>query len=261
MLTTQQFADLCDTSKRTIHYYDEIGLLKPQKLRGKQRLYTPSQVLVYQKIAFLKLMGLNLEDIKKQLHNNEFFKQFLKDREKELKAEMQKLQFNLNRIKEYQENLKKMNFIIQPQVKEMKSYILYAIKRQGRYVDIASYVRELAALINDKSFSLTYVTLFDEPYYSPHNSSMTIGAIVKTKKIVQLKGVELIKVNGYKALVYKHIGPYSYLSYIWKVLEKYAKNNNLHVNKNIPDCEFYLPVTQEEMKQENFVTEIHLPLM
>ncbi|MFC1790661.1 MerR family transcriptional regulator [Patescibacteria group bacterium] len=70
MLKTKAFAQLCDTSKRTIIYYDQIGLLKPIRRRGIYRLYHHRQVLKYQKIYLLKSFGLTLKEIKTYLPSN-----------------------------------------------------------------------------------------------------------------------------------------------------------------------------------------------
>lgn len=59
-----QFAKMMNVSIRTIHYYDQIGLLKPSKiLDNGYRLYDQKDILKLQKILSLKYMGFSLEDI------------------------------------------------------------------------------------------------------------------------------------------------------------------------------------------------------
>jgi len=72
MLTTQQFADLCDTTKKTILYYDRIGLLKPVMLSNNSRKYEIKQVLHFQKIVLLKSFGFSLDEIKEIIQSNDF---------------------------------------------------------------------------------------------------------------------------------------------------------------------------------------------
>ena len=56
-------------SVRTLHYYDEIGLLKPKYRTAKgHRLYSENEVLLLQQIVTLKFIGLSLDQIQKHLH-------------------------------------------------------------------------------------------------------------------------------------------------------------------------------------------------
>ncbi len=61
----KEFADLTKVTVRTLHFYDQIGLLKPsfQKDNG-YRVYTDQDLLKLQQIVTLKFMGFSLEQIK-----------------------------------------------------------------------------------------------------------------------------------------------------------------------------------------------------
>jgi len=51
-------------SVRTLHYYDEIGLLSPSdRTRSGHRLYTAADIARLQQIMSLRQLGLRLEDI------------------------------------------------------------------------------------------------------------------------------------------------------------------------------------------------------
>ena len=63
--TVKQLSDLAGVSVRTLHYYDEIGLLKPDAIRPNgYREYGDEAVLKLQQILFYRELDLNLEDIK-----------------------------------------------------------------------------------------------------------------------------------------------------------------------------------------------------
>jgi DNA-binding transcriptional MerR regulator len=65
----KEFADLTKVTARTLHYYDQIGLLKPsfQKANG-YRVYTDSDLLKIQQIVTLKFMGFSLGQIRDLLN-------------------------------------------------------------------------------------------------------------------------------------------------------------------------------------------------
>jgi DNA-binding transcriptional MerR regulator len=63
--TVKQLASLAGVSVRTLHYYDEIGLLKPSSVGGNgYRHYGEEAVLKLQQILFYREMELSLDEIK-----------------------------------------------------------------------------------------------------------------------------------------------------------------------------------------------------
>ncbi|MFP3414302.1 MerR family transcriptional regulator [Bacillus sp. SIMBA_074] len=65
-----KFSKKTGVSLRTLHYYDEIGLLKAQKdLSSGHRLYGEDHIVKLQKILALKFLGYNLEEIRLMLTN------------------------------------------------------------------------------------------------------------------------------------------------------------------------------------------------
>lgn len=57
--------DLCKLAKvsvRTLHYYDEIGLLKPKiRMENGRRYYSGEQILKLMDIIFFKKKGFSLK--------------------------------------------------------------------------------------------------------------------------------------------------------------------------------------------------------
>ncbi len=65
MYTVKQLSKLAGVSVRTLHYYDEIGLLKPSSLGGNGcRQYEEEALLKLQQILFYRELDLSLDAIK-----------------------------------------------------------------------------------------------------------------------------------------------------------------------------------------------------
>jgi DNA-binding transcriptional MerR regulator len=61
----KEFARLTRTTVRTLHYYDQIGLLRPSFAKPNgYRVYTDADLLKLQQIVTLKFMGFSLAQIK-----------------------------------------------------------------------------------------------------------------------------------------------------------------------------------------------------
>lgn len=71
--SVRQLAAAAGVSTRTLHYYDEIGLLKPVRNPDNQyRQYDRDAMLRLQHILFLRELGLSLEDIQAVIDRPDF---------------------------------------------------------------------------------------------------------------------------------------------------------------------------------------------
>ncbi|MFF2885740.1 MerR family transcriptional regulator [Paenibacillus sp. NPDC057967] len=71
--TVGEFAKLTGLSIRTLHYYDEIGLLKACKdPHSGHRHYGDDDIVILQKIVTMKFLGYSLEDIQTLLRHPRF---------------------------------------------------------------------------------------------------------------------------------------------------------------------------------------------
>ena len=70
MRTVKEVSNLTGISVRTLHYYDEIGLLKPSVLtEAGYRLYDDKALETLQQILFFRELDLPLKQIKLILEN------------------------------------------------------------------------------------------------------------------------------------------------------------------------------------------------
>jgi DNA-binding transcriptional MerR regulator len=73
MFTVKQLADLAGVTPRTLHHYDQIGLLKPSRTGDNgYRYYGEESLLKLQQILFYRELGLSLEEIKKIMGRRDF---------------------------------------------------------------------------------------------------------------------------------------------------------------------------------------------
>lgn len=65
-MTVHEVVNLTGITARTLHYYDEIGLLKPSIVtEARYRLYTEEDLIRLQEILFFREVGFALKEIKK----------------------------------------------------------------------------------------------------------------------------------------------------------------------------------------------------
>lgn len=72
-MTVKEVSRLCGVSVRTLHYYDEIGLLRPESLSGAgYRIYGEGELILLQQILFFRELGFSLKEIRAIMQNPSF---------------------------------------------------------------------------------------------------------------------------------------------------------------------------------------------
>jgi DNA-binding transcriptional MerR regulator len=106
--TVKQLADIAGVSVRTLHYYDEIGLLRPSFLKENgYRFYEEKELLMLQQILFLRELEFPLEDIMRMVHAPDFNRvAALHDQKKLLLLKRKRLDKLLETIEKTIESLK-----------------------------------------------------------------------------------------------------------------------------------------------------------
>ncbi len=96
MFTVKQLSKLAGVTPRTLHYYDEIGLLKPSQMGGNgYRYYGEEALLRLQQILLYRELDLPLEEIKGIIESDDF--DILKSLE-EHKTQLRKRMVRIERL-------------------------------------------------------------------------------------------------------------------------------------------------------------------
>lgn len=100
--TVKQVAAMSGVSVRTLHYYDEMALLKPAYIKTNgYRIYEERQLLMLQQILFYRELGFELKRIRKILSQRKF------EKVAALKSHRQVLEKNLTRTRTLIETIDK----------------------------------------------------------------------------------------------------------------------------------------------------------
>ncbi|GFP75539.1 MerR family transcriptional regulator [Clostridium fungisolvens] len=85
MKTVKQVSDMTGISVRSLHYYDEIGLLKPSEVtEAGYRLYDDEALKTLQQILFFKELDIPLKDVKEIMDSPYFNKMEALENQKKL---------------------------------------------------------------------------------------------------------------------------------------------------------------------------------
>ncbi len=130
--TVKELSKISKVSVRTLHYYDEIGLLKPAYFSDSgYRYYEKEHLLMLQQILFFKELGFELKKIGKILKQTEF------DKMHALKSQKQVLKDNVSRLQLLIKTIDKTIKHIKGEInmKDEDMYLGFSKEKQKQYED------------------------------------------------------------------------------------------------------------------------------
>ena len=143
MRTEKEISDLTGISVRTLHYYDEIGLLKPtEKSDAGYRLYDDKALETLQQILFFREFDISLKEIKAVLDNPALERnQILQVQRKMLVTKKERMERLIASIDDILKGENKMDFTIftKTEVEEMFQTMLEHMPENMRNIAIKEF--------------------------------------------------------------------------------------------------------------------------
>lgn len=156
-----EFSKLCQVSIKTLRYYDEIDLLKPEYIDAKSnyRFYTTEQLVKIHQIQSYRQIGMSINEIQLILRGKDE-ETIIKKREEEITEEIKRLQEQLSRVnflKEEKDEEAYMNY--HAILKEIPEYTVYSAKMTLKnYNDYFTVIPELGAKVLEMNPGIKCVT-------------------------------------------------------------------------------------------------------
>ena len=143
MRTVKEISDLTGISVRTLHYYDEIGLLKPtEKSDAGYRLYDDKALETLQQILFFREFDISLKEIKAVMDNPALERnQILQVQRKMLVTKKERMERLIASIDDILKGENKMDFTIftKTEVEEMFQTMLEHMPENMRNIAIKEF--------------------------------------------------------------------------------------------------------------------------
>lgn len=254
------------TTIKALHYYDEIGLLKPEVTDKftSYRFYTSSQLVELHKIQCFRQIGLSIDEIKLIL-SGQNAESILQKRKSELILELASGQDQLSRIEfilSGQEEKSFMNY--QGIVKQTPECIVYSkrmvIPSYDAYFQVIPEIGEevkkanpnLKCAIPEYCFIIYHDGEYKEKdidveYCEAVENFGTETDTIKFKKIPSITVLSVL-----------HKGAYSKLGNAYAYAFKWVEENGYTVNGN--PRESYIDGIWNKDNEEDWLTELQIPI-
>lgn len=226
------FSEKTGLSIRTLHYYDEIGILKPiRDLSSGHRIYTYEDLITLQKIMNLKFVGYSLEEITHMLH----ISSFTIDLNETLALHLKQLEQHKESIEKSLTAIKRVIQLTQEEG-EVDSSILFSLIQ---YIQTEHIQREWM----EKNQLTDWVGYLSNKSEEEKNS-LDLSTVQVYKEIKQLYGTPVEKPEA-QALIQKYLE--TSLTYIGKdVIERIPGKNLKMIDFNEIKEVAPSPLTAEE---------------
>lgn len=265
LLTTGEFAALCDIPKHVLFYYDEIDLFKPVFCDEKgYRYYSYFQYDTFMMINTLKTLKMSLEDIKIYMkkRNPDVFLKLLDEKNKEIDKTIKHLK-KLKKHIEVQKIVAKNGMEYKTceifiEELEESNLLLSGNSNDAVNISFSEFVIEYAKFLKDNKLSSHQKigTMFqiDNLKINHYNSNPEFTYLYTYTNKKKGKNIYTRKKGNY--LIGIHIGPYEKLNETYEKLFKYADDNSIHLGKFA--FEEYLLTDLSVSNPEEYVTKIIL---
>jgi DNA-binding transcriptional MerR regulator len=265
LLTAGEFAKLARTTKRTVLWYAETGILQPYKIdKAGYRFYRLQQILDFQSVLLMRKLDFSVAEIASLLTKGQPMRHLLAQKRDIIEQQIGHLRRILVDTNRYYANLNANGTLVQPELVQTEQFDMYYITRVGSYARIKDYAVELRAAFAAFPADAVRLTAFVDDGYRPAKARMKIGVIVQPG--LRLKpgaDVSHETVPAYTALKYVHQGSTTLLSLLWQELGKYRRKQHLASDTSLSfaDMELYKPDTSAYPDPEDsLIAELHMPV-
>lgn len=225
-----EFSYICETTIKTLRYYDKINLLKPVKINPLTgyRYYSEKQINTLKKIKDLQLSGFSLDEIKDLLENEN--KEKLNEQIKKIENESSKKIMILQKLKNNMTK-QKVEFIANPNFTIVG--ISTTIKSRDEIERVLKTVDKKIKQEQLKKYP--FIVENYEKGFSDENTRCFIGRILPSYILsnpnflnnYNKRGIRLINSKMVKNVLHTTVETTVLDSY--KKIIKYAKENNIQI--------------------------------
>ena len=231
-LTTAQFAKLHHVNKRTLHYYDDIGLFSPMT-RGENgyRYYDLSQSVELEYILMLRELNMSIDEIEEYIKRptEEKFISLATEKEAEIDSQIRQLKLVKKTIHEKKKQIELCQSLTKPDIE------LVDCKEEKLLM--------LPYMFDDSDISKSFSYMLES--WSIEQIRMGVGGMISIEKILQndfskydgiytsalnhISEKNIIRKPQGTYMIYYHRGEWDTLPYAYKQIIEFSKKNNLEM--------------------------------
>ena len=261
-----EFSKMSKTTIKTLRYYDEIGLLKPEQVDHftGYRFYITQQLVKLHQIQAFRQIGLSNNEIKLILVG-ENKKNILEKRKSQLKAELERITDQLSRIEFILTGKEEESFMnYQAIIKELPECIVYykrlTVPNYDAYFELIPAIGKECLKSNPDLKCVVpeycFIVYLDGEYKETDFNIEFCEAVNKFGN--ETAHIKFKKTESVTAVSVMHKGSYSELSNAYAYAFKWIEENGYIAADN--PRESYIDGIWNKNSEEEWLTELQIPI-
>ncbi|HHX71048.1 MAG: MerR family transcriptional regulator [Miniphocaeibacter sp.] len=262
MFKIGEFSKLSNITIKMLRHYDEIGLLKADKVdeNTNYRYYSAKQLEKAAKITIYKDLGFSLKKIKSLIdseHKEEELLTYYKLRIEEIKEEQEKLEKQIHKLKIVSDINKNLNMIKYNVVEKIipQRKVISLRKKIPTYYDEGILWNEIYEIITKNNIKPIYdgytMAIYHDDEYKEEDIDVEIQVTVEDKD--DSNGIELTRTKEQKVVSVTFSGSYEQMPKVAEAVAYYIEQNNLSLTGKMANI-FHVSPAQTQ-NEEEYVTE------
>jgi DNA-binding transcriptional MerR regulator len=266
MFQIGELSKMGKTTVKTLRYYEETGLLKPEKVDGETgyRFYTTEQLILLHRILSLRQVGLSIAEIAIILSGGDE-EEILDRRRSEIKSELREAKDQLSRIEfilSGREEEKMLEY--QARIKELPECIVYCktltVPNYDAYFEVIPAIGEEVTQANPglkcSVPEYSFIVYLDGEY---RDQNMNIEYCEAVEDFgVETDTITFKKMEPVTAVSVLYKGPYSEISQAYAFAFQWIEENGYERTDN--PRESYIDGIWNKESEDDWLTELQIPI-
>ncbi len=260
------FSKISQTTIKTLRFYDEAGLLKPESIdpMNGYRYYTTGQLFILHRIRSLRQIGFSIDEIREILTGqNE--DQMIAQRRQELQRRLEQASEQLSLINQYIIERKEGAIMkYQAVIKDLPECIVFSkrviLPRYDALFEIMPALGEeitqanpgIACTVPEYCFNIYH----DREHRHENIDTEICQAVTAFGK--SENGIVFKKIPSTKAICTLHKGSYNDLGAAYSFIFRWIAENNYEITE--PPRESYIDGIWNKENEADWLTEIQIPI-
>ena len=264
MYSIGEVSKICNVSKKTLRFYDEIGLISPDVVseENNYRFYSKDTLLFVPVIKYYKQMGFKLEEMRDSIQGNSYIeheRRFLQKIE-ELNEQEKQIRMAHLSVCEWHKLIKEASSVIKNNVTDVS--IKYLEPMTTCYMEQTFKQNYKASIINiewtnyleeKKQPIIGAVNLWFESF-SEKNKGNHCNCRIFQKSLTEEGDIPMMSIGGNMVASCYHIGSHETLYKTYDKIIKWAEKHGYEYSEE--SVERYVTDYWTIQSSEEFVTEI-----
>lgn len=263
--TIGDVSNICGISKKALRYYDQIGLISPDKVGGDNsyRFYNRETLLNVPIIKYYKQMGFKLDEMRLLLETDTFrsLEEQFRNKIEELHQAQRDIYLRYTSVKDWYDLILEAGSVIENNanevsVKYIDSYTALYFEQDFAYNYMESIINiEFTNYIESINNAITGPVMINFPSFEKHMEGTCKHVRIMQKAILDCAPeTPIVRLGGCMVLSCYHIGSHYKINETYEKMCQWAEDHHYLCGEE--SVERYVTDYWTSRSEDNFVTEI-----